>query len=225
MKKTKLQRIAIVGASTLGKMIEHHAVNDAGIKVVGYYDDFIQEKDCSEITLLGNIPKVISDYQSNLFDAVIIGIGYSQMSARKHTYNILKGKVPLANIIHSSAYIDSSCILGEGIVILPGVILDYDVVIKDNVLINTGSLVAHHSKIEENSFIAPGVKIAGYVTVESESFIGIGATIIDMINILKNSIIGAGALVIKDTKENSLSVGVPSKIIKYNIKEANHEKI
>jgi acetyltransferase-like isoleucine patch superfamily enzyme len=83
------------------------------------------------------------------------------------------------------------------------------------VLINTGGTIAHHSKIGAHSFLAPAVQLAGLITVGERCFIGIGATIVDCINIAPGSVIGAGSVVINDTEENSVSVGVPAKIVKY----------
>lgn len=209
-------KIAIIGAAELGKLIAYHAVADSKYEVVGYYDDFYAKPEFNGYPLLGNSDAVLTDFQNNKFDKIMIGIGYSQMKARAAIFNKFKNVIPFANVIHSSAYVDESCVLGEGIFLLPRVVLDLDVVIEDNVLINTGTIVAHHSKIGTHTFIGPGAHIAGLVNVGEKCFIGIGSTIVDCLTIANSSTIGAGSVVIKDTEENSVSVGVPAKIVKYN---------
>lgn len=209
-------KIAIIGAAELGKLVAIHAVKDSGYEVLGYYDDFNQDSAFNELPILGKIDQVLVDYHKKKFDAIFIAIGYNHFSVRANVFGHFKNKIPFANIIHSSAYVDSSCCLGEGVFILPRVVLDIGVTVGDNVLINTGSIIAHHSCIGAHSFIAPGVHIAGLVNVEEKCFIGIGAIVKDCINIKKSSVVGAGSLVLKDTEENSVSVGVPAKIIKYN---------
>jgi len=208
-------RIAIIGADELGKLIAYHAIEDCKYEVVGYYDDYKTESLFNNRSILGTTASLIDDYKAGKFDGVIIGIGYNHMGARAKIFEVFKNTVPFINVIHSSAYIDKDCKLGVGIVILPRVAIDMGTEIEDNVLINTGTIIAHHTKIGKHSFIAPGVKFAGLINVGEKCFIGIGAVIKDCINIAKSSIVGAGALVLKDTEENSVSVGSPAKIIRY----------
>ncbi len=208
-------RLAIIGAAELGKLIASHAKNDSGYDIIGYYDDFNTSETFNTYPVLGKSDSVLNDYKAGKFDALMVGIGYSHMKARADIFNRFKGSVPFANVIHSSAYVDPTCKLGEGIFILPGVVLDLEVELADNVLLNTATKIAHHSKIGKHSFIAPGVTIAGLVNVGEKCFIGVGAILKDCLIIANSSIIGGGALVLKDTEENSVSVGSPAKIIKY----------
>src|SRR6476660_8408793 len=131
-------RLAILGAGELGKLIAHHAQTDSGFEVIGFYDDFIIETSFNSFPVLGNSSRILTDFGNGKFDRLFIGIGYSHMNSRAKYLSTFKGKIPFANIIHSSSYIDASCKLGEGIFILPRVTLDFGVEIRDNVLINTG---------------------------------------------------------------------------------------
>lgn len=204
-------RIAIIGAGELGKLVAHHACNDSEYEIVGYYDDYREGESFNELPLMGKVSNVLTDYTSNKFDKIFIAIGYAQMKSRAHYYEMFKGIVPLANIIHTSSYVDASCKLGEGVFISPGCVLDFGAEMGDNVLLNTGVTVAHHTKVGNSTFIAPGVQMAGLIVIEENCFIGIGATIKDCINIGKNCIVGAGAVVIKNINENSIAIGVPAK--------------
>lgn len=206
-------KLAIIGAGELGKLVAHHAVHNSQFEIVGYYDDFRKEKEFNKFPVLGKIDDVIADFKAKRFDQLFIAIGYSQMKAREACYKKFKQNVPLANIIHSSSYVDLSCVIGEGVFISPGCTLDFGVEIEDNVLLNTGVTIAHHTRVGANTFVAPAVQMAGLITIKENCFIGIGATIKDCINIGRNSIIGAGAVVIKDTAESSTSIGVPAKQI------------
>jgi sugar O-acyltransferase (sialic acid O-acetyltransferase NeuD family) len=209
-------RIAIIGAAELGKLIAAHAPGEMDVTVIGYYDDNNSAGYFNDLPILGKTDAILKDFHSGLFDSIMIGIGYNHMNARAKLFEQFKGIIPFANIIHSSSYVDKSCKLGEGIFILPGVVLDYEVEIGDNVLLNTGTIVAHHSKIGTHSFIAPGVKIAGLVRVGSKCFIGIGSNLKDSIEIGDFSIIGAGSLVLKNIENNSVYMGAPAKFIRNN---------
>lgn len=208
-------RVAIIGADELGKLIAYHAIEDSGYEIVGFYDDFKTQLSFNGFPILGKTDVLKADFNAGNFDAIIIGIGYNHMDVRERIFESFKNIVPFANIIHSSAYIDKDCKLGEGIVILPKVAIDMGTQIDDNVLINIGTIVAHHTKIGKHSFIAPGVSFAGLINVGEKCFVGIGAVVKDCVNIANSSVIGAGSLVLKNTEENSVSIGSPAKIIKY----------
>ncbi|MGB9115077.1 acetyltransferase [Bradyrhizobium sp.] len=208
-------KVAIAGAAELGKLAAYHAVSDVGCEVVGFYDDFFTASSFFNFPILGKCSGILDDFQNGLFDKLFIGIGYHQMVARITLFEKFKGKIPFANIIHSSCYVDQSCELGEGIFLLPGVVLDFATVLSDNVLLNTGVVVAHHTKIGEHTFIAPGAKLAGLIRVGKGCFIGIGSSISDSVCIADGSIIGAGAVVLSNTEPNSVSMGVPARLVKY----------
>lgn len=209
------KKLAIIGAATFGDLIAHHAVTDAGYSIAGYYDDFSTKTEFNGNPILGKCDRILEDYRQKVFDSLIIGIGYTHMPARVKYYEMFKGVIPFANVIHSSSYIDPSCKLGEGIYIFPGNILDSHVEIGDNVIIANASTISHHSKIMNHTIVSAAVSIAGMVTVNECCFIGIGATIIDCITVGKGSVVGAGSVVIKNTEADSVSVGVPAKAIKY----------
>ncbi len=206
-------RIAIIGAAELGKLIARHAVTDQKWSVVGYYDDFFNPARFNDSPVLGKVERTASDFEEGVFDALMIGIGYNHMKARSEIFERFKGSIPFANLIHSSAYVDPSCKLGEGIFLLPGVIIDAGCIIEDNVLVNTGGIIAHDSKVEAHSFLGPAVHIAGLTTIGKCSFLGTGTTVIDCLRIGEHAVVGAGSVVISDVPEYSVSVGVPSRVI------------
>jgi len=209
-------KLAIIGAGELGKLVAHHALKSSQFKVVGFYDNFPKKDNFENLPVFGKIEKIIDDYNSGLFDKLFIAIGYNQMKSRSQLFLKFKGIISFANIIHSSSFVDDSCKLGEGIFILPGCTLDFGVELEDNILLNTGVTIAHHTKIKSHTFVSPGATMAGLITINECCFIGINSTIIDGINVGTGSIIGGGAVVIKDTEKNSVSVGVPSKTIKFH---------
>lgn len=202
-----MKKLAIIGAGLLGKLIFHHASEN--YTLVGFYDD-----NATGENIIGKTENILTDYENGKFDEIIIGIGYAQMDSRVRVFELFKGKIPFANVIHSSAYVDKSVKLGEGIFILPRCVIDMESELGDNVLCNTGCVIAHHSKIDNHCFLGPSVSIAGLVDIKPACFIGVGSTIKNSITIGQRSIVGAGSVVIKDIEEYTVSVGVPSKVIK-----------
>jgi sugar O-acyltransferase (sialic acid O-acetyltransferase NeuD family) len=206
-----MKRLAIIGSGDLGQLITHHAKNDNHYSVVGFFDDFEEIGTIKiGIPIIGKTREILELFKNDKFDCIIIGIGYKHMDFRKSVYMSLNGIIPFGNIIHSSAYIDSSSILGNGIFILPNCTIDKHVIIGDNVLINTGTVIAHDSEIKPHTFVAPAVNIAGKVVINECCVVGIGSTIIDNILIESYIQIAGGAVVTKTLTQSGLYAGVPA---------------
>lgn len=117
----------------------------------------------------------------------------------------------LVNAISSKAIISGTVLLGKGIAVMPGAIINADTVISRYSIINTGATIDHECKIKKGVHIAPGCNLAGNVIVGSNSFLGIGTKVIPNINIGENVIIGAGSTVIDNIPDNSKVVGSPAR--------------
>ena len=149
-------------------------------------------------------------YNSSQF---IVAIGNNKDRRRLLEELIAEG-ASIATVIHPSAVISTSAIIGEGSCVLAGAILNPFVQVGKGVIINTKVSVDHHGVIGEYTHVAPGATLAGEVTVGSLGFIGTGASISNQINITSNVIIGAGGVVIADITSPGTYVGVPAKQIK-----------
>jgi sugar O-acyltransferase (sialic acid O-acetyltransferase NeuD family) len=197
-----MKRLAIVGAGDLGQQIAHHAT-DSGYSVVGFFDDFQHE-------VLGKLSEVETVFKQGDFDVLMIGIGYNHMKTRSELFNKFHGNIPFAQVIHSSAIIDPSCTIGEGVFIYPGCVLDMNVIVENNVLLNAGCVIAHDSHIHRNCMLSPGVIVSGFVKIHEKVNLGTGTKVIDNITISTMIRTGAGAVVTKDLEKKGLYVGVPA---------------
>lgn len=208
-----MKKLGIIGSGDLGQLIAHHA--GGTYYVIGYFDDF-KEKDSMVFghKVIGTVNDILTAFKEGVIDELIVGIGYKHFEFRKTIFNSFIGKIPMANVIHPSSYIDPSCKIGSGVFMLPGCVLDRNVVLKDNVLLNTGCVISHDSIVESHCFLSPAVKIAGFVTIGECCNIGINTTIIDNIKIVPYSQTGGGTVVIKNINVAGLYVGNPARFIK-----------
>jgi len=205
------QRLAIIGSGDLGQLIAHHSINDKHYEIAGFFDDYgVVGEYITGIPVIGKIKDIKELYGKGIFDFIMIGVGYKHMKFRKELFESLEGFIPFGKIVHSSAYIDSSVKMGEGIFILPGCTLDKNVVLGNNVLLNTGVVIAHDSQVENHCFLAPSVAVAGKTLIKECCIIGINATIIDNIIISSNIQIGGGAVVIRNLEKEGLYLGIPA---------------
>lgn len=210
-----MKKLAIIGSGDLGQQIAHHCKADNQFDLVGFFDDFKStDESVNNLPILGGLNDILTCYNSDKFDFILIGIGYKHMDFRTKLYNELKDKIPFAKFIHSSCHIDPSAEISEGCVLFPGCLLDQHVQLAPNCLLNVNCSISHHSTIGAHSFLSPRVAIAGFVSVEAGCIIGINSTIIDNISIASGTQIGGAGIVIKDIIKQGLYVGHPVRFIR-----------
>lgn len=199
-------KIIIFGASGHGKVIA----------------DLLQMGQQEVVTFLDDNPKVatllgIPVYHSSEFKQMndfhmLIGVGNNLI--RKKISMLFKVKFAIG--IHPTVVISSHHSIGEGSVVMAGVLINPDAIIGKHCILNTGCIVEHDCTIEDYVHVSPGVSLAGNVSVGEGTHIGIGSSVIQGIKIGKWVTIGAGSVVIRDVPDYAVVVGNPGKIIKYH---------
>ena len=112
--------------------------------------------------------------------------------------------------------------IGEGSIIISGVIINTGTKIGKHCYINTGSIVEHDNYFEDFSSSGPGVVTGGNIKVGKGSYLGIGCVIKNKITIGSNTVIGGLSFVNKNCKNNSLFFGIPAKKIRIRKKNENY---
>jgi sugar O-acyltransferase (sialic acid O-acetyltransferase NeuD family) len=164
-----------------------------------------QEENILSIDVLGNID-LLNKYNPKE-TSVIIAIGDNHH--REEMFFLTKNMgFKLLTVIHQTANISKSAVIGEGVFVSSGAIINSEANIGDNTIINSGVIVEHETNIGSHCHLAPGVKVGGRSSIEKSSFIGIGSSIANSINIGHQATIGAGSVIIKDVESNSTVVGI-----------------
>ena len=210
-----LQRLFIIGSGELGQQALHYAQIDGRYVVVGFIDDYKEKNEViNGVPVRGSVEDIMPLYETGVFDALFIAIGYKHLRAKRAIFEKFWKKVPFATIIAEPAYIDPTAKIGDGVLIYPGCIIDKNVVVDHNAILNLNVVVSHDSFVGNSTFCAPRVTIAGFTKVSSCCFLGVGSCIIDNISICEDVILGAASLVIKDLDSSGTYVGVPATLIK-----------
>ncbi len=211
-----IKRVIILGTGG------HASVILEGISSLQYkIEGFIDKDSARQGEIISGFPILGDDtnpekWLSRGITCCAIGIGHvGHPETRNKLYQIYKTTgYEMINVIHPTAYISPGVRIGSGNAIMPGVIINTGVHIGENCIINTGSVIEHGVKISNGVHVAPKCVIAGESCIGENTFIGAGSTIINGISIGDNSIVGAGAVVVSNLPRNSLSVGIPAKVIK-----------
>jgi acetyltransferase EpsM len=213
-----MKKIIIFGRGGQAKVVLDCIKLIKTYKAIGFISDKKYDPSFSrQIKYLGSIQdlnKIIKRYNSkNLYGVIAIG---DNLKRKKILLKIKKidKSFKWTNVIHPSAIISPSTIIGLGNMILAGSVISTETKIYNHVSINTGSYIDHNNIFHNFSSTGPGVITGGNVTVSEQSFLGIGSVIKDKIFIGKNTVIGGKAFVRKNCKANSVYYGVPAKRIK-----------
>lgn len=195
----------LYGASGHGKVIKE-IVEANGGKVEAFVDDNPELNELAGLPVLHQVP----DNKSMI---VSIGANYIRKMIVERQNNC---EFPAA--IHPSAIVSPSAKIGEGSVVMAGVVINAEAVIGKHCIVNTGATIGHEVVLEDYVHVAPGVSISGATHVGEGSWIGVGSSVIQCLNIGKWCFIGAGSVVVKDLPDNMMAFGNPCKIAKENDK-------
>ncbi len=209
-----MEKIAIIGGGGHAKVVASIILKLSEYEIIGYTDT----KDMGEllgVPYLGTDDSFISKYRDKI-EFATLGVGQIESSEIRKSivkkYEESNFKFPA--IVSPTAIVNRNVQIGNGTVIMDGVVINVDAVIGSYSIINTNSTVEHDCNIWNYVHIAPGVTLGGGVTIQDNSLIGTGSNIIQGINVTSNVIIGAGSTVYKDIILAGVYVGNPLRKVK-----------
>lgn len=212
-----MKKIIIVGSGGHAKVVidilHEMALISKDIKIIGVTSNSLSISDSFfGYPILGN-DDVIKSYADDKNFFVVMGLGgYRDNKLREKVFQYVKSMdVTFMNVIHPLAIISKTVILGEGIVVFPGVILNTDVRIGDNSIIATGSTIDHETVIDSNVLISAGVTVGAYSKIGEFCLLALGSKVISGIVIERNVLVAAGAVVVSNVMENRKVFGIPAK--------------
>lgn len=148
--------------------------------------------DPAEVTLLNGVGNRASRQ----------GAGLAPRAALYHLYRA-QG-FDFLPLISNAAAILPHVMMGEGVQVMAGAVVQAGAVLGENVIVNTRASIDHDVVIYPHCHIAPAATLCGGVVVGEETHIGAGAVIIQGIRIGCNVVIGAGAVVTRHVPDNAI---------------------
>ena len=150
-------------------------------------------------------------------NSIDIALGVGDNRVREKLFNRVKEYgFKIITLIDPTAVIADSVTIGEGTIIMAGVIINPLAKIGKGVILNSASVIEHENTIEDFVHISPSVALSGNVTIKRATHIGVGTSIIQGICVGENSIVGAGSVVVRDINSNSVAYGNPCRVIREN---------
>lgn len=202
MGDTELNKLIIIGASGHGKVVADIA-RLVGYEEIVFLDNNFAIKKCAGYPVMG--PDTMT---KELEGDIFVAIGNSRF--RKKLMDRDSDRI-FPTLIHPDAVIAKGSAIGEGSVIMAGVVINPDAKVGKGTIINTSSSVDHDCLIGDYCHISVGTHLSGAVCVGDNCWIGAGAIVSNNVNVCSDVTIGAGAVVIKDIQEEGTYIGVPAK--------------
>lgn len=122
--------------------------------------------------------------------------------------------IKFATLVHPAAYVSPTTILGEGVLVFPGVRVGSFCQVEDLVMINKGAVVGHDVRLCTQAEVAPAAALASGTVVGARARIGIGASVIENLVLGESCMVAGGAAVIRDVESFTLVAGVPAVVKK-----------
>lgn len=207
-----MSKLLILGAGGCGREVLEWAkdINEKNKRwdefaFLDFHPEMLEGKGCPE-RVIGND----DDYAIQDGDEFICAIGEGHL--REKVVNHLKKRgANFTNIIHPTAIVAESALLGEGIVLYPYSIVSADAVIGDGCIINMHSTIAHDVVLGKYSTISAHCDITGACKIGDYAFMGTSSQIIPGQKIGDDVFICAGSTVMTRVKTGSKVLGYPAK--------------
>ncbi len=200
--------VLIYGAGLLGRQI-HYLIDiyfKDRFKILGFIDD-AREKGLSvvnDLHILGSLKEIYEDgnYSPDKVK-LVLAIGYSDMQARRNAYNNAKELgYEFEGIIHPEAVVEKNAEIGEGVIILAGVVVDQYVAVRDINYLDIGTMMGENTIIETNNYFSAGTTVGGSVRIGENNFFGLNSTVVNDVSVGSNNFINAKALIYKNLGDN-----------------------
>jgi sugar O-acyltransferase (sialic acid O-acetyltransferase NeuD family) len=146
--------------------------------------------------------------------ALLLGIGHvAAGNLRERLYASWRVRgYDFPVMLHPTAWVAPGVVLGEGVQVMAGSVIQPGCEIRANSIVNTRASIDHDCFVGSNVHVAPGATLCGSVTVEDGVFIGAGATVIQGLRIGSGAIVGAGVTVVRDLPPCTTIIGAPNRL-------------
>jgi sugar O-acyltransferase (sialic acid O-acetyltransferase NeuD family) len=160
-----------------------------------------------------------------LESAMMVGAGWlngiganPQITQRRTVFATLSARFEPIGVRHPGAAISRPELIGAGVQLMAGTIVQLGCQIGENSVVNTGATIDHDCQIGANCFVAPNATLCGAVTLGQGVFVGAAAVILPGIAVDEDAIIGAGAVVTRNVAARAIMAGNPARLVGWNEK-------
>ncbi|HEX3649542.1 MAG TPA: DapH/DapD/GlmU-related protein, partial [Pseudonocardiaceae bacterium] len=116
-----------------------------------------------------------------------------------------------ASIVHPAASIAPGTVLGEGAIVLAGVVVTAPITVGRFLMAMPHVLLTHDDEVRDGVTLAGRATLAGGVRVGRGAYLGQGALVREQVMIGDEAVIGMGSVVLTDVPDGQTWAGVPAR--------------
>lgn len=210
-----MKHLIIIGASGFGRDLYDMATESRGYGNEFVVKGFLVHKDAylHSMDAFEDYPSIlgtIDNYKIEEDDVFVCALGDPEQKER--SINVLKSKgASFFSIIHNTANVSKSAIIGEGCVIEQNAFVGSGAIIGSHSLVQLSSVVGHDCKVGSYSRIDCHVVLVGGSQVGDSSIIHTAAIINGNVIVGSKCVVGASSFVIRKVLDGNTVFGNPAK--------------
>jgi len=117
-------------------------------------------------------------------------------------------------LVAPTACVASTCRIGSGCIVYPGVVLMADVCLGAHVTILANTVLNHEVEVGDFTILTSGVNVSGRVRIGRACYVGAGSSLIQNVTVGDGAMVGLGSAVIRDVPAGGVVAGNPAKPIR-----------
>lgn len=207
-----MEQIIVVGDGGHARVVIEILEESREFQIAGCTSAVRGNTEVLGIPVLGDDSILPRLYESGLRRA-FIALGDNRARLNK-TRELAEMGFMLVNAISTHAAVSRRAVLGCGVAVMPGAVVNVLSRVGNGAIVNTGAIVDHDCQLGAFCHVGPGSSLAGRVSVAEGAFLGTGVHVIPGVSIGAWAIVGAGAAVVRDVPASVTAAGVPAAIIK-----------
>lgn len=207
-----MKDLVIIGAGNVGGFLVYNQELFAEqYNLLGFLDDDAGKlgKEFYGLKVIGNTEHLFS-----MSKDVAVAIGIAFPKAKRQVFEKIKDNGNhFPAFISKNAWLSNSVTVGQGVILYPGVSINYETVVEDFVIMNMNCAIGHNCHVSKFVALAPGVNLAGFTKIEEAVDMGIGVSTRQNIVVGKDAVIGGQSMLVKNVDPGTKIAGVPGKAI------------
>ena len=202
------RRILIVGAGGFGREVRCW-IGDTWPELAAGGVGFL-DADVSRGGAHGPIVGDPESYEPLPGDGFVLGIGIPWVR-RRVTENLAARGARFLTLVHPTAVVAPSAIIGEGTIVCPHTLVSADAMLGRCVLVNYHASVAHDAGVGDYAVLAPYATLGGFARVGADVFLGLHASVGPGRRVGDRCKVSANSCALADVPADTLVYGVPGR--------------